>query len=190
LITPEIQEKFVHAHSILRENLGDNNNLIDFYSDDKIASHMTIQDNILFGRIAYRQANAQQKVGKLINSVISELNLGDQIIDVGLNYSVGVAGARLTSVQRQRLTIARALVKNPAILVINEATSLFDKNTEQSLVEKILEMMKSRTVMWVLGNTDHVDKFDKLLVLDKGQVVVEGSADEVRNREDIFSKLN
>ncbi len=190
LITPEIQEKFVKAHGLLREKLGENNDLIDFYSDEKIARQLTIQDNILFGRIAYGQANAQQKVGKLINNVIGELNLADQIIEVGLDYAVGVAGARLTSVQRQRLTIARALVKNASILVVNEATSLFDKKTEQVLIEKILELMKSRTVMWVLGNTDNIDKFDRLLVLDKGQVVVEGTAEEIRRQDEVFKKLN
>ncbi len=189
LITPDVQEKIVNAHVLLKQELGDDNELIDFNSDEKVSSHLTIQDNILFGRIAYGQANAQQKVGKLIEDVISELGLKQQIIEVGLEYSVGVGGAKLTSAQRQKLTIARALIKNPQILIVNEATTILDGKVEKALIGRVLELMKNKTVIWVLSNTDYINRFDKLLVLDKGKLVAEGSVEEVSSQPDILNKL-
>lgn len=139
LITPDIRQKVVEAHTILKDKLGDDNDLIEFNSDSKVSSHLTIQDNILFGRVAYGQANAQQKVGKLIQGVINELGLKEKIIEVGLDYSVGVGGAKLTSAQRQKLTIARALIKNTEILVVNEATVILDGKVERALIDRILK---------------------------------------------------
>ena len=189
LITPDVQQKIVNAHALLKQELDDDNELIDFNGDEKVSSHLTIQDNILFGRIAYGQANAQQKVGKLIEDVISELGLKQQIIEVGLDYFVGVGGAKLTSAQRQKLTIARALIKNPQILIVNEATTILDGKVEKSLIQRVLELMKNKTVIWVLGNTDYINSFDRLLVLDKGKLVAEGSVEDISSQADIMSKL-
>lgn len=185
LVTPEIEQRIIHAHSLIKENLGDSNDIIEFYSQDKVASHLSIQDNILFGRIAYGQANARQKVGKIIQDVINQLELKQQIIEVGLDYSVGVSGARLSSAQRQKLTIARALIKNPEILVLNEATSVLDQQVERSLLSSILEAMDSRTVICMLSNREHINKFDKLMILDKGKLLALGAVEEVLEQDEV-----
>ena len=145
------------------------------------------QDNILFGRISYGQANAREKVGILIDEFIADSGLKDDILSVGLEYRVGVAGARLTTIQKQKVTIARALIKNPDILVVNDAVALFDKKTAEQLTSQILAQMKNKTVIWVLGNIDHAGKFDRLIVMDKGKVLVEGPAQETLQREDILN---
>jgi ABC-type multidrug transport system fused ATPase/permease subunit len=189
LITPEIQQEIVQAHLSLRQEIGDPNDTIEFYSEDKIAAQLPIQDNILFGRVAYGQVNARQKVGELMDRVLDEIGIRGKIIDAGLDYNVGVGGARLNSAQRQKLTIARSLAKNPDILVVNEATSLFDKKVEQLLIKNILGKMESRTVVWVLGNTDYIDSFDTLIVLDKGKILAQGSPSEISANEEILQHL-
>jgi len=187
LITEEIQQKIVRAHLLIKEELGDENDLIEFYNEDQVANHLSIQDNILFGRISYGQANAREKVGILIDEFIAESGLKDDILSVGLEYRVGVAGARLTTIQKQKVTIARALIKNPDILVVNDAVALFDKKTAEQLTSQILAQMKNKTVIWVLGNTDQAGKFDRLIVMDKGKVLAEGPAQETLQREDIMN---
>lgn len=189
LVTPEIQEKIVYAHGLIKEKLGESNNLIEFYSEDKVARHLSIQDNILFGRVAYGQANARQKVGKLIQDVINQLDLKHRIVEVGLDYFVGVGGAKLTSVQRQKLTLARALIKNPQILIINEATAVLDRQVEKSLISSILKNMPSKTIIWVLSNEDYIDSFDKLMILDKGKLLAYGAVDEVKKQGNIEKYL-
>ena len=183
LVTPEIQEKIIHAHALIKEKLGISNQLIEFYSQDKIARHLSIQDNILFGRVAYGQANAKQKVGNIIQEVINQLQLKRYIIEVGLDYFVGVSGARLNSAQRQKLTLARALIKNPEILVINEATSVLDHQVEKMLINNILKALPSKTIIWVISNKDYISNFDKLMILDKGKLVEYGAVEEVATRD-------
>ena len=189
LITEEIQQKIVNAHLLLKQELGTENDLIEFYHEDQVANHLSIQDNILFGRIAYGQANAREKVGVIIDEFIANSGLRDEILSVGLDYRVGVAGARLTSIQKQKITIARALIKNPQILVINDAVALFDKKTADLLTSRILQIMENKTVVWVLGNLDYAGEFDRLIVMDKGKILAEGPAGEILEREDITSLL-
>ena len=190
LVTAEIQEKIIHAHALIKEKLGESNSLIEFYSQDKIARHLSLQDNILFGRIAYGQANAKQKVGKIIQEVINQLELKHNIVEVGLDYSVGVGGAKLTSSQRQKLTIARALIKNPEIIVINEATAILDHQVEKSVINNILKALPSKTIIWVISNEQHIDSFSKVMILDKGKLVAYGNVEDVKNEDNIENYLN
>ncbi len=184
LVTEEIQNQIIASHLFIKEKLGEDNDLIEFFDEKKITAQLSIQDNILFGRVVYGQANAQEKLSKLMEKLISELDLKQQILEVGLDFNVGVAGARLSSEQRQKLTIARALIKNPEILVVNEALSRFDASFANALKQQVLEIMKSKTVIWVVGNNETLDYFDNLIVLDKGKMVAQGSKAEIQPHYD------
>ena len=83
---------------------------VEFYDFGRFNSAATLQDNILFGRLVYGQAQAEARIGTLIAEVLAELDLRDSVIEVGLEYNVGVAGRRLPATQRQKLGIARALI--------------------------------------------------------------------------------
>ena len=190
MITPDVQALIIQTHLLLRETLGEDNQVVEFYDDERVAEHLTIQDNILFGRIAYGQANAQQKVADLTKQVIISSGQTAKVTEIGLGYEVGVAGAKLTSIQRQKLTMARALIKNPEILIVNEASSLFEKEVEEVLVENILGIMRGKTVIWVLNNIDCVDNFDELMMLEQGKLLAQGSPDEVKKLIDQESNNN
>ncbi|MGL1404913.1 hypothetical protein ACSTIW_24005, partial [Vibrio parahaemolyticus] len=86
--------------------------------------------NILFGRLVYGQAQADQRIGTLTREVLDELELHDSVREVGLEFNVGVGGKRLGATQRQKLGIARALIKRPQFLVVNEAVAAFDGRTQ------------------------------------------------------------
>ena len=102
------------------------------------------------------------------------------IFAAGILDSLDGRIARLTNTQKQKLTLARAMVKNPDILVINEATSLFEKRVARQVTESILEHMKGRSVIWVVSNADLIDFYDRVIVLDRGKVLVaEHDADRV-----------
>ncbi len=189
LITEEIRDKVISAHMQIKETLGPDNGLIEFFEVDRIARFLSVQDNILFGRIAYGQANAKEKVVALLDTVISESGLKEQIIKIGLEFNVGVGGARLTNIQRQKLTIARALIKNPKILVVNDATALFDKKSACRMKNQLLELMQGRTVIWVFNDLDMVDGFDRIMVMDKGSVVLEDDAETVMQNSAIVGPL-
>ena len=99
---------------------------IEFFDPAAYNAATTLQDNILFGKLAYGQARAAQRVGKLIVEILDELELRRAVLEVGLEFSVGVGGARLSQGQRQKLAIARALLKRPDLLILNDATAIFD----------------------------------------------------------------
>ncbi len=190
LITEEIQQRIVATHHQLRQELGEENPLIDFYNKSRVAMHLSIQDNILFGRIAHGQVNARERIGVLVNEVISRTGLHDTILETGLEYGVGVAGARLTNIQKQKLTLARALAKNPDILVVNDAVALFDKRYANEVTKAILDMRKGKTVVWIQGGLENTKHFDHVMIMDKGKVRANGTPSEILENQELETLLN
>ena len=121
---------------------------VEFYDFGRYNSAATLQDNILFGRLVYGQAQAEQRIGTLIAEVLDELGLRDSVIEVGLEYNVGVAGKRLPATQRQKLGIARALIKRPQFLVVNEAVAMFDGRTQDRIRDNILARRRATAAAW------------------------------------------
>jgi putative ABC transport system ATP-binding protein len=106
----------------------------------KYNSAATLLDNILFGRVVYGQAQAETRIRSLLTEVLTDLHLRDSVIEVGLEYNVGVAGRRLPATQRQKLGIARALIKRPQFLIVNEAVAVFDGRTQDRMRDNILAL--------------------------------------------------
>jgi putative ABC transport system ATP-binding protein len=121
--------------------------------------------------------------------VIKGLGLRDDIIDAGLNFEVGVAGARLSATQRQKLGLARCLIKSPDILVINEATAILDTAAEKRLILQVREQMKSRCLFWVLARTQLAEGFDNVLVMELGKIVGNDEYSALESSNTQFQKL-
>ena len=96
---------------------------------------------------------------------------GRAVLVVGLDYMVGIAGKRLTAVQRQKVGLARGLIKHPDLLVINSATAVFDGSAQARVLGRMLEDRKGQGVVWVLDRDDFADKFDRVLALRDGKMV-------------------
>src|SRR3546814_1356328 len=96
------------------------------------SSDVCSSDLILFGRLAFGQAGAEQVIGDALAEVLDDLRLRETVIEVGLDFNVGIGGSRLNAVQRQKLALARALLKRPDLLVANEAISVLDRSEEHT----------------------------------------------------------
>ena len=156
---------------------------IAFFDPQGFNPGATMQDNILFGKIDYGQANAAQRVGALIAEVLTGLGLRDVVMLAGLRSQTGAGGSRLSPVQRQKIGIARCLLKRPAILLINEAAAAFDARTQIAVVGRVLAECRGRTVIWMLNNTMIANKFDHVLVMVDGRIVEQGSPGELAEEE-------
>ncbi len=156
---------------------------IAFFDPQRYNPGATIQDNILFGKIDYGQANAAQNVGKLIAEVLSEPELREVVMSAGLRSPTGPGGSRLSPVQRQKIGIARCLLKRPEILLINEAAAGFDARMQNTVVDRVLDESRGRTVVWVLNNAAMASKFSHVLVMEAGRIVEQGSPAELANEE-------
>ena len=176
LIDEEFEKKLLEARRRFAEGLPEELlGSVQFFHVDEYSGAATIQDNILFGKIDSSRADSSERVGNLLAAVIEETNLRRSITDLGLGYDIGIGGVRLQAVQRQKLAIARALIKSPDFLVLNEATSLFDGQTEANLVSKILKTQKDRSVFFVNGEAEAFD-FDQVLRMEAGRIVSRGIA--------------
>jgi putative ABC transport system ATP-binding protein len=180
LIDATMEERLLAARRAFAENLpAEAADAIEFYDRNRYNAAATLQDNILFGRIVYGQAQGPEWISALISEVLEGLGLRAAVIEVGLDYNVGVAGKRLSAAQRQKVGLARALVKRPDLLVLNEATSVFDGPTQQRVLDRILEACKGCGVIWALNRASFADRFDQVMVLQGGKVTARGAPGEI-----------
>jgi putative ABC transport system ATP-binding protein len=152
---------------------------IEFYDAQRYTGAATLQDNILFGRLVYGQAQGADRVGDLISQVLDGLSVRGAVIEVGLDYNVGVAGKRLSAGQRQKVGIARALLKRPDLLVLNEPTAVLDAATQQRLLDKILAARGASGVLWTLSRTAQAESFDEVIVMQGGRMTARGAPSEL-----------
>ena len=191
LITDNIQKRILEARKLFAEEIGDElRDEIEFFEAGHYNRSSSIQDNILFGKIALDKANAIEEVNHLITEIIDQENLRPVIINAGLDTQAGLAGSRLSQGQRQKLSIARALLRRPDHLILNEATSSLDSGSQTIVMSNLLSEMKGRNITWALQRASLAENFDRVLVLSDGQVVEDGSFQDLVKKEDsVFNDL-
>ncbi len=189
LITEPIQQRILAARRQIREYATTEDLGIEFFDESSFNPRISIQDNILFGKRAYGQAHAQQKINSLIADVVESLGLRNQIVEAGLKYEVGVAGGRLSVAQRQKLGLARALLKAPELLIVNEALSSLDTASERRLIGNVRQEMENRGILWMLGRAQLAEQFDAVMVMERGRLVDMGPLAEMQTRSKHFQHL-
>ena len=107
----------------------------------------------------------------------------------GFDTLVGERGLSLSGGQRQRLAIARAFLRDAPIILLDEATSALDSESEQWVREALLRLFKGRTVLAIAHRLSTLTSFDRILVMERGRILEDGSADELRRRDSLFSDM-
>ena len=151
------------------------------------------QETILFndtisGNIAYGQKEVKSSK---IHAAAEAANAKEFIdaLPQGFNTVIGEKGVRLSGGQRQRLAIARALLKDPPILILDEATSSLDTESEKYVQEAIDNLMKDRTVLVIAHRLSTIVNVDRIIVLDNGKIVESGTHTELLDKSGIYKNL-
>ncbi|OSQ39531.1 ABC transporter transmembrane domain-containing protein [Thalassospira mesophila] len=143
---------------------------IDFFEVENYTAAASILDNLLFGRFAYGRAHSEERVGEVLFEIARDGGLYEALIALGLESDVGVGGSRVSQSLRQKITLVRALIKNPDILVVDEALSALDNETRDQVVEFLTRGASERSVIWVDGADMPGDRFSTRLHMSNGKL--------------------
>ncbi|HHY0513136.1 TPA: ABC transporter ATP-binding protein [Vibrio parahaemolyticus] len=161
---------------------------IGMVTQDTSLLHRSIRDNILYGNPtaseeellkATKQAHAHEFIETLT----------DPFGNVGYDAQVGERGVKLSGGQRQRIAISRVLLKDAPLLVLDEATSALDSEVETAIQESLNELMQGKTVIAIAHRLSTIAQMDRLIVLDKGNVVEQGTHQELIAHNGIYAQL-
>jgi len=189
LVDESFQERLVEARRVLTHRFGTLRKCIEPFDSERVNSAVSIQDNILFGRIVHGRARSGAQVGALLGEVVNRLNLRSALIKAGLDYQIGIAGSRLAAAQRQKLAIARAVIKHPYILILDEATVALDESAQNRIRHNLFEEFSDRTLIWLVHRAELAGDFDNIIILDDGKVAEQGSPANLDQPGTLFSQL-
>lgn len=185
LLIPDNGALYYGQTAINSENVLDYRKKISYVPQHIFLIDDTVEANIAFGisrdKIDYGQLNRAIQISQL-ESVIDDLPGGIKTI-------VGEKGIRLSGGQRQRIGIARALYRNPEVLILDEATSALDAHTESRLYASIKDFKKDLSIISVAHRTGTIERADYIYVMDSGRIVDQGDFKTLSEKSDIFKKI-
>ena len=186
LLTQELKEKILSARAEIRKQLETSaDNPVDFYDPDTYNHAASIQDNVLLGRVSSTVAEGTERVTAAIRDLLEEMNLIDDIFRIGLEFNIGSGGKRLTETQRQKLHLARSLLKKPNILIANQALNALGGSEQEAMIQMVLERANGKNghefgVIWAPMDAEFSKFFERIIVFKDGVLVADGPAAEIK----------
>ena len=165
----------------LRANIG-------VVTQDTSLLHRSLRENIMYGR----PDASHDDMLKAVQDAQAEdfiTGLRDQNCRVGYDAFVGERGARLSGGQRQRIAISRVILKDAPILILDEATSALDSEVEAAIQENLTRLMRGKTVLAIAHRLSTIAEMDRLIVMDKGKIIEDGSHEELLHKNGVYASL-
>ncbi|WDF60930.1 ABC transporter ATP-binding protein [Flavobacterium sp. KACC 22758] len=173
----------IDGNEISTLNLNDLRNSIGIVPQDAFLFSDTIKNNIKFGN---QNATDEEVIDAAKNAVVH-----DNIIAFNKQYDtiLGERGITLSGGQKQRVSIARAIIKNPAILLFDDCLSAVDTETEETILNNLFEFCKDKTTIIVSHRVSSAKNADKIIILEDGKIIQQGSHNQLINQEGYYASL-
>ncbi len=173
----------IDGKSIDEVNLNDLRNSIGIVPQDAFLFSDTIKNNIKFGKEDATDNEVYEAAKKAV--------VHDNIIHFNKQYEtlLGERGITLSGGQKQRVSIARAIIKNPQILLFDDCLSAVDTETEEQILNNLLNISKNKTTIIVSHRVSSAKNADKIIIIDEGQIIQEGSHNQLVNQEGYYAEL-
>ena len=161
---------------------------IGMVTQDTSLLHRSVMDNIVYGR---PEATREQAIAAATRAHAHDFieGLSDLKGHAGYDAQVGERGVKLSGGQRQRIAIARVLLKDAPILILDEATSALDSEVEAAIQEQLMNLMAGKTVIAIAHRLSTIAAMDRLIVMDEGRIVEEGTHGELLKRGGLYADL-
>lgn len=166
--------------NVLQDDL---RSVVSYVPQESVLFHRTIKENIAYGK--------PDATDEEIIAIAKKAHAHDFIEKLPNKYDtfVGERGVKLSGGERQRVSIARAMLKNSPILILDEATSALDSVSEQYIQEALNELMKGKTTIVIAHRLSTIQKMDRIIVLEEGDIVEEGTHKELIEKEGVYADL-
>jgi ABC-type microcin C transport system duplicated ATPase subunit YejF len=175
LIDETMQQRILQARRAFAEGLPEDlQGSVEFFHPERYNAAAPVQENVLFGTIVRGESGSRERVYTAITEVLDELGLRGTLIEVGLEYPVGTGGSRLSEAQRQKLAIARTVLKRSDLVALNDATAVLDGATEAVILERLKAEFAERSLVWSLHRARLASAFDRILIMEQGRIVDQG----------------
>ncbi|MEZ5773892.1 MAG: ABC transporter ATP-binding protein, partial [Hyphomicrobiaceae bacterium] len=213
LVDEALEARIVKARQMLHETMpSEQKGLVDFYRADQINAASSLQDNILFGRVAFGIADGPERVRRLIQEVLEELKLEDVVYAGGLSSLAGSGGKRLTHAQRQKIALGRAILKRPDLIIINRGLAALDGKSQAQILASLIGAKERgdagdapeagdaspgvRTreggpigLFCVVPSARLALAFDRVLAFENGELVEDGRPEDLKTKGGAFARL-
>ena len=194
LLDEAMKKRIIEGRGIFRQRLPEQfKNAIEFYDPERYNKAATLQDNILLGRITHGIAGGPERVVAVIRRLLQETGLEDLVFAAGLDFNIGSGGLRLSAAQRQKIGLARALLKRPDYAIFKRPLSALDVRTQDEILAAVLECSRDAAhpfgVLWVLSNPKPAMLFDKVAVFELGVMTEFGSPQELAEKQGAFARV-
>jgi ABC-type multidrug transport system fused ATPase/permease subunit len=186
---PDFEARVVAARMVLREQAGsDGGEYEDFLTPGRIEG-LSLRELLLLGRVDEGVFRAPEKIDLIIQECLAELGLLSDALSLGLDYQVGENGRLLSGGQRQKVAIARILLKRPTLLLLDEATSALDELSQKRIVELIRTEYRNKIVVSISHRLSTIKDSHRIFVFDRGSLVQQGTYAELAEQAGLFRLL-
>ena len=194
LLTDDLMARIVEARQAFHDGIPDNlKDEIEIYDPASYTESASLLDNVVFGRLNSKHADGAEQIQAMVLDLLNQLDLYKEFLSSGLDFQVGTGGKRLTLAQRQKLTLARALLRRSDYFIFNRPMTALDNTSREQIARNVLALKQdganSPAIVWVLADTSLAKLFSRVIVFDGSTLAEDGSYDDLIEKDGLLKEL-